>query len=624
MKYITHRVGSRVGLIIGVVIIGAGVLCVQRITFGSVSSSSSDLYPNAVRTSSAVLLAPTGPLGGASDTMAPTIPAGLRISEQTSNGIRLNWNASYDTSKEVKYFIYRNDVKIGESNITTYIVPPSSDVNRAWYRVAAQDTAGNLSGLSLEVSVSSQSAGGTVPSDTHSESSTPESFAPSAPTWMTSWQKDDSGAVWLSWGASNPSSAKNEAQKYIVYRDGEKIGESVTTVFSDRSALRNHQYSYYVVAQNAQGTVSGKSSPTSIYVSSVVVPLEGAGMPGYPNVPTSTTSPVTPVKIDDGGVVVKLPPSVSSVTTGQGKAATSVSRGSSSDTGNGSAKVITQDNWRVYTSPTGIKVTLLDTTIVNKDEVKSTTSSSKTQTQSSSSGGQVMVARGVIDQDGDGLSDEEEMRRGTDPGKKDTDGDGFSDGAEVQSGYNPLKYSVGDQADKIQFQSAQEKMAGGSGSSVSEAYTVEKVERVSGENGGAVTRLSGTALPNALATVYLYSEPLVVVVQTDKYGHWTYDLDKELGNGNHEAYVATTDNEGNITAGSKATTFTKSDRAVTITSNDVKSVEQPVEMNAATIGSLSIFGWSPMVSDGIVVIVVISLLTLGIVSVRYFLKKRTV
>lgn len=43
------------------------------------------------------------------------------------------------------------------------------------------------------------------------------------------------------------------------------------------------------------------------------------------------------------------------------------------------------------------------------------------------------------DSDGDGLTDDEETRLGkTDPAAFDTDGDGYGDGQEVNSGYNPL------------------------------------------------------------------------------------------------------------------------------------------------------------------------------------------
>jgi hypothetical protein len=43
-----------------------------------------------------------------------------------------------------------------------------------------------------------------------------------------------------------------------------------------------------------------------------------------------------------------------------------------------------------------------------------------------------------IDSDGDGLSDEEELKQKTDPLHPDTDGDGFSDGAEVLRLTDPL------------------------------------------------------------------------------------------------------------------------------------------------------------------------------------------
>jgi hypothetical protein len=43
----------------------------------------------------------------------------------------------------------------------------------------------------------------------------------------------------------------------------------------------------------------------------------------------------------------------------------------------------------------------------------------------------------AVDTDGDGLSDEDEKKYGSDPNKTDTDGDGYSDGSEVKGGYDP-------------------------------------------------------------------------------------------------------------------------------------------------------------------------------------------
>jgi YD repeat-containing protein len=53
-------------------------------------------------------------------------------------------------------------------------------------------------------------------------------------------------------------------------------------------------------------------------------------------------------------------------------------------------------------------------------------------------GPETPAAGAALDSDGDGLTDEEELRLGTDPFNPDTDGDGFPDGLEVALGSNPL------------------------------------------------------------------------------------------------------------------------------------------------------------------------------------------
>ncbi len=52
----------------------------------------------------------------------------------------------------------------------------------------------------------------------------------------------------------------------------------------------------------------------------------------------------------------------------------------------------------------------------------------------------VTVYVGSSDSDGDGLTDEEELQRGTDPHNRDTDGGGVNDGDEARAGTNPLDY----------------------------------------------------------------------------------------------------------------------------------------------------------------------------------------
>lgn len=52
----------------------------------------------------------------------------------------------------------------------------------------------------------------------------------------------------------------------------------------------------------------------------------------------------------------------------------------------------------------------------------------------------------IVDSDKDGLSDDIELKLGTDPNNPDTDGDGYKDGEEVANGYNPL---VGDNNQEV-------------------------------------------------------------------------------------------------------------------------------------------------------------------------------
>jgi hypothetical protein len=70
--------------------------------------------------------------------------------------------------------------------------------------------------------------------------------------------------------------------------------------------------------------------------------------------------------------------------------------------------------------------------------VVATSAAGSSQTSPSNANSFVLVPPGSTDIDGDGLSNEEELTRGTDPANPDSDGDGFHDGMEVHFGSNPL------------------------------------------------------------------------------------------------------------------------------------------------------------------------------------------
>lgn len=79
----------------------------------------------------------------------------------------------------------------------------------------------------------------------------------------------------------------------------------------------------------------------------------------------------------------------------------------------------------------------------------------------------------------------------------------------------------------------------------------------------------GKALPNSFVTLYIFSTPIIVTVKTDSDGVWEYALKEELPNGEHNMYVATVDNGGNILARSEPVPFVKQANAVQFTSSDM-------------------------------------------------------
>jgi hypothetical protein len=160
------------------------------------------------------------------------------------------------------------------------------------------------------------------------------------------------------------------------------------------------------------------------------------------------------------------------------------------------------------------------------------------------------------DSDQDGLSDYDETYiYKTDPKNAKTKGTGRNDGEKVRDGINPLS----DSEEKMAYQDPREDKE----SYVSSTYKVNKVQLIK-ENERSELVFEGVALPNSYITLYIYSTPIIVTVKTDSSGAWTYELEQELEDGEHQMYVATVDNSGKILARSNPILFTKSAEAATI------------------------------------------------------------
>lgn len=178
------------------------------------------------------------------------------------------------------------------------------------------------------------------------------------------------------------------------------------------------------------------------------------------------------------------------------------------------------------------------------------------------------VCGALADPDNDGLTNIEEFRLGTDPTNPDTAGTGHTDSWEFQNGYNPLT------GEKINYQNPKD-----NGQLTSDIYKVlNAVSSKTTDNQPAVT-LTGSGLPKSYVTVFVYSDlPTVLTVETNANGDWSYTLNNNnIADGNHEVYVAVTDDTGKITAKSQPFFFVKTAQAITVIA--------PNEASAAEVAS---------------------------------------
>ncbi len=196
----------------------------------------------------------------------------------------------------------------------------------------------------------------------------------------------------------------------------------------------------------------------------------------------------------------------------------------------------------------------------------------------------------VLDEDGDGLPDDVERRLGTDPRAPDTDGDGFTDGEEVKNGYNPLGPGALDApprgVEKALIEGRPLEEPRGAETLVDPSFTIAADAPAPAEEASeeSVIRLSGTAAPNSVVTIFVYSYlPVVVTTTTDENGNWTYDFGSKLAEGRHEAYVSVNDDTGKLVAASSPLAFfVREAQAVTeedFLRPDVNVEEAPAEMS---------------------------------------------
>jgi hypothetical protein len=158
-----------------------------------------------------------------------------------------------------------------------------------------------------------------------------------------------------------------------------------------------------------------------------------------------------------------------------------------------------------------------------------------------------------VDTDHDGIVDYDELTLyHTDPLNADTDGDGYPDGAELLAGYDPNK------ADGPVLRVFEDPRS--SGISRPDILDISAANVQHATTSGPVPEkilFTGKGLPNSFVTIYIYSTPITAITKTDANGLWSYVLDAALDDGQHQAYVALSDNTGLLVAKSLPFFFIK-------------------------------------------------------------------
>ncbi|MGW0583352.1 carbohydrate binding domain-containing protein, partial [Streptomyces sp. NPDC002920] len=98
--------------------------------------------------------------GGGSDTQAPSTPTGLTSTGKTSSSVSLSWNASSDNVGVTAYDIYSGSARVLSVSGTSATVSGLSPSTSYSFTVKARDAAGNTSGASNQVSVTTNAGSG--------------------------------------------------------------------------------------------------------------------------------------------------------------------------------------------------------------------------------------------------------------------------------------------------------------------------------------------------------------------------------------------------------------------------------------------------------------------------------
>jgi chitodextrinase len=193
------------------------------------------------------------------DEDAPSAPTNVAADERIG-AVSLSWTAATDAVGVTKYNIHRSTTsgftpsaanKVGQSTDTSFL-DNNLPTGTYYYRVTAEDAAGNVSPPSPETAATARA----------------DTTPPSKPAGLTATAGARSAS--LSWTAASDNVG---VTGYRVFRDGAQVATTPSPSYTDSGLATATTYSYAVEAYDAAGNRGPASDPATVTTSSDSAPL---------------------------------------------------------------------------------------------------------------------------------------------------------------------------------------------------------------------------------------------------------------------------------------------------------------------------------------------------------------
>ncbi len=205
------------------------------------------------------------------DTTAPSTPTGLSGSAASASTLTFSWVASTDNQSVARYEIYSGSILVASTAQTSYALSGLTASTAYSLTIKAFDAAGNASGTSTALVLTTAAAPATP---------TPDTTAPTAPTGLAVTQTTSS-SLNLNWVASTDNIG---VVRYDAYKDGVLAGNTSTPGFLFTGLAASRTYTLTVKAVDAAGNSSAASAGLSASTASATPPAD-------------TTAPTAPTNL---------------------------------------------------------------------------------------------------------------------------------------------------------------------------------------------------------------------------------------------------------------------------------------------------------------------------------------